>query len=95
MYCWTLLSRNISDTPYLMGVTGDLARAQRITEPYLLSGEAFLSYIEAVRAAMTVHGLDTCYVRTGRVWIGRRTRSCRVRWEEREGHVATGPLRLP
>jgi hypothetical protein len=29
MYCWTLLSRDIAATPYLMGVTDDLARGDR------------------------------------------------------------------
>ena len=92
MYCWTLLSRNISETPFLLGVTDDLARAQRLAEPHLISGRAFLSYIEAVRSAMSVHSLDTCYVRTGRVWIGRRTISGRVSWQEREASTGHEPL---
>ncbi len=84
MYCWTLLTRNIGETPYLMGVTDDLAKAQRIGELHLLSGKAFLCHIAAVRTAITVHGLSTCYVRTGRVWLGRCAHSRRVRWDERE-----------
>jgi len=85
MYCWTLLSRDISETPFLIGVTDDLAGAQRLSEPHLISGRAFLSYIEAVRAGITVHSLDNCYLRTGRVWIGRLTVKGRVSWHEREG----------
>jgi hypothetical protein len=88
MYCWTLLSRDICDTPRMMGVTGELAEAQRLTEPHLISGAAFLCYIETVRAAISVHGLDTCYVRTGRDWLGRLNTSGRVRWTEREGRGA-------
>jgi hypothetical protein len=94
MYCWTLLSRDISETPYLMGVTDDLARAQRLCEPDLISGRAFLSYIEAVRTAMTVYSLDTCYVRTGRVWTGRCTIHETVRWDERDGFFGPGLLSL-
>jgi hypothetical protein len=86
MYCWSLLSANTAQPPFLLGVTDDLARAQRLTEPHLISGQACLSYIEAVLAAMTVHSLDTCYVRTGRLWIGRRTVGGRVSWQEHDGH---------
>lgn len=85
MYCWTLLTRDITATPYLMGVTDDLAKAQRLTEPHLESKRAFLCYIETVRAAISVNSLDACYVRTGRDLLGRLTNSGRVRWTEREG----------
>jgi hypothetical protein len=94
MYCWTLLSRDISETPYLMGVTDDLARAQRLSEPHLISGRAFLALIEAVRTAMTVYSLDTCYVRTGRFWLGRGTAHGGVRWDERDGFFRPGLLPL-
>lgn len=89
MYCWTLLSRDITATPYMMGVTDDLAKAQRLTEPYLVEQRAFVCYIETVRAAITINGLDSCYVRTGRDWLGRLTVSGRVRWDEREGWAWT------
>lgn len=92
MYCWTLLSRDTSETPFLVGVTDDLAKAQRLSEPHLRSGRAFLSYIEAVRAAVTVQSLDNCYVRTGRAWIGRRAAKGRVSWCEWEGRVRRGQL---
>jgi hypothetical protein len=84
MFCWTLLTGNTADTPFLIGVTDDLADAQRMTEPHLLSGRAFLSYIEAVRPAMTVDNLDSCYVRTGLTWLGRLTTSKRVKWAQRD-----------
>jgi hypothetical protein len=90
MYCWTLLSRDIGDTPRLMGVTDSLARAQRLAEPHLVSGAAFLGYIELVRPAISVHGLGSCYVRVGRDWLGRLTTSDLVRWTEQEGR-ATEP----
>jgi hypothetical protein len=94
VYCWTLLTRNIAETPYLLGVTDDLAKAQRLGEPHLLSGRAFLCLIEAVRPAMMVHSLDACYVRTGREWVGRRTVSGRVRWQERDALLAPAARRL-
>ena len=69
-------------TPYLLGVTDDLAKAQRLTEPHLISGQAFVCLIETVRAAFTVHGMDSCYVRPGPDWLGRLTTSGQVRWHE-------------
>jgi hypothetical protein len=86
MFCWTLLTGDTADTPFLIGVTDDLADAQRMTEPHLLSGRAFLSYIEAVRPAMAVDSLDSCYVRTGLTWLGRLTTSNRVKWSRRDAH---------
>jgi hypothetical protein len=83
MYCWTLLSRDISATPFLMGVTDDLAKARELCEPYLESRRAFLGFIQAVRPAMTAHGLDTCYVPTGAAWLGRLRHSRRVGWQAR------------
>jgi hypothetical protein len=94
MFCWTLLTGNTADTPYLLGVTDDLAGAQRMSEPHLLTGRAFLSYIEAVRPAMTVDGLDSCYVRTGLTWLGRLTTDNRVTWVRRDARVWPGPLPL-
>jgi hypothetical protein len=94
MYCWGLLSGNISDVPYLTGVTGDLAVAMRLCEQQLLAGRAFLGYVEVVRQAMSAHDLDSCYVRTGQIWIGRRTIHGGVRWEEREGRFGDDLLAL-
>ena len=97
MYCWTLLSGNTADAPILMGVTDDLAEAMRACEQPLEAGKAFLAYIEAVRPAMVVHSLDSCYAGTGLIWIGRRTIDGGVRWEEREGRIEDllGLLSLP
>jgi hypothetical protein len=98
MYCWTLLSGATSDVPYLMGVTGDLARAMRLCEEQLISGKAFLGYVELVRPVMSMaHDLDSCYAGTGLIWIGRRTIDGGVRWEEREGRIEDllGLLSLP
>jgi len=80
MYSWTLLTRDVHSTPYLLGVTDDLAKAQWLTEPHLISGEAFICLIETVRAAFTVNGMDSCYVRPGPDWLGRLTTSGQVRW---------------
>ncbi len=99
MYCWNLLTGDISQGPFLLGVTGDLAGAMRLCEPYIEDGRAFLSYIEAVRPVMSVDGLDPCYVRTGLYWVARRTIRGKVRWEEHEGRfgapLLSHPLRLP
>jgi hypothetical protein len=84
MYCWTLLSRDISATPYLMGVTDDLDMARKLCEPHLVARRAFLGYIQAVRPAMTAHGLDSCYVPVGRAWLGRARDSDGVGWREQE-----------
>lgn len=90
MYCWTLLSPEISATPRLMGVTDDLAKAQKLCEPHLRSRRAFLGFIQAVQPAMTAHGLDMCYVPTGAAWLGRIRRSRRVGWLERSQWQANG-----
>jgi hypothetical protein len=84
MYCWTLLSRNISATPYLMGVTDDLAKARKLCEPHLVSRRAFLGYIQAVRPAVTARGLDSCYVPVGPAWLGRLRDRNGVGWREQE-----------
>jgi hypothetical protein len=89
MYCWNLHSGNISEGPYLIGVTDDLAMAMRLCETHIRSGRAFLGYIEAVRPAISADGLDPCYVRTGRRWTGRRTNTDRVRWDERDDGFGT------
>ena len=94
MYCWTLLTGDIHATPFQLGVTSDLARAMRLCEPYLISGQAFLGFIEAVRTAMMAHCLDSCYVRTGRTWTGRRNNRNGVTWIEREGHFGLDPVPL-
>ena len=84
-------------TPYLLGVTDDLAKAQRLTEPHLISGEAFLCLIETVRAAFTVHGMDSCYVRPGPDWLGRLTASGQVRWNSVvcPGGIEAAPFASP
>ena len=84
MYSWTLLSRDISGTPFLMGITDDLAEAKRLAEPYLISGKAFLCQIEEVQPAISVHGMDSCHEPTGRSWYGRRNNSDGVTWRERD-----------
>jgi hypothetical protein len=88
MYCWSLLSGDLTDVPYLLGVTGDLAAAMRVCEQELMSGKPFLGYIEAVWPAISARDLGSCYMRTGRLWIGRRTTRGGVRWEEHEGRFA-------
>jgi hypothetical protein len=91
MYCWTLLSRDISTIPYLMGVADDLTTAQRQCEPHLESRRAFLGYVEAVRPSIAAQGLDECYVRTGHAWLGRLDSGGAVVW--REQAVRTPQLR--
>ena len=84
MYLWALLSGDISDPPTVRGITDDLARAMRVTEPYLIDGRAFLCRIVEVRYAMAVPSMDACYVPTGRAWNGRRDTASGVTWREME-----------
>jgi hypothetical protein len=95
MYCWTLLSRDISATPYLMGVTDDLAKARKLCEPHLESRRAFLGYIQAVRPAMTAHGLDSRYVPVGPAWLGRLRDSDEVGWREQQLRADDGECDNP
>jgi hypothetical protein len=85
MYRWTLVSRNTGEAPSLMGITSDLEVAQRMAEPHLESGAAFLGHIEEVRCAMAASDLTSCYMSTGLYWIGRLGDSGRVFWAERYG----------
>ncbi len=89
MYCWTLLCRDISVAPFLMGVTDDLAKAQKLCEPHLRARQALLGYVEAVRPGITAHGMDSCYVRTGPAWYGRLKDRGGVGWWELEGRAWT------
>ena len=84
MYLWALLSGDISDPPAVRGITDDLDRAMRVTEPYLIDERAFLCHIVEVRYAMTVPSMDVCYVPTGRGWTGRRDNHAGVTWQETE-----------
>jgi hypothetical protein len=84
MYLWALLSGDISEPPTVRGITDDLDRAMRVTEPYLIDERAFLGHIVEVRYAMCVPSMDTCYVPTGRGWNGRRDNRGGVSWQETE-----------
>jgi hypothetical protein len=93
MYLWALLSRDVPDPPAVRGITDDLDRAMRVTEPYLIDERASLCRIIQVRYAMSVPSMDTCYVPTGRAWDGRRDNRGGVAWQEIDVPVvpATGP----
>lgn len=91
MYSWTLLTRKPGDSPYMVGITDDLARARRAAEPHLVSGKAFLCHIEQVRYAMTAFDMSSCYARTGRYWVGRLTSRGRVTWSEHYGGPPGAP----
>ena len=84
MYLWALLSADTSIPPAIRGITDDLDRAMRATEPYLIEEPAFLCRIVQVRYAMTVTSMDMCYVPTGRAWNGRRNNLGGVTWLETE-----------
>jgi hypothetical protein len=84
MYLWALLSWDTSDPPSLRGVAGELARVMLVTEPYLIEERAFLCRIVEVRDAITVPGMDSTYVLTGRAWNGRRNMRGGVTWQETE-----------
>jgi hypothetical protein len=85
MYSWTLQTRKPDDTPYMLGITDDLGRAQSAAEPHLESGKAFLCHIAEVRYAMDIADLTSCYVCTGLHWVGRLADGGRVAWSEHPG----------
>jgi hypothetical protein len=89
MYLWALLSGDISEPPAVRGITDDLDRAMRVTEPYLIDERACLCRIVEVRYAMCVPSMDMCYVPTGRGWSGRRDNRQGVSWQETEIPAAT------
>ncbi|HEY7265665.1 MAG TPA: hypothetical protein VH589_29790 [Trebonia sp.] len=91
MYLWALLSADTSVPPAVRGVTDDLDRAMRVTEPYLIEERAFLCRIVQVRYAMTVTSMDMCYVPTGRTWNGCRDNSGGVTWQETEARAEWRP----
>jgi hypothetical protein len=93
MYLWALHSGDTAEPPPVRGVTDDLARAMRLTEPYLIEERCFLCYIVEVRHVMTVHSMDTSYAPTGRAWIGRRNNRGGVTWLETE--TPAGPADAP
>ena len=81
LYCWTIVTGAATDViPQAMGVAKDRRRAELASEPYLRSGEGFVSLIEAVRPVIAVHGLNPFYARTGVVWVGRRGGDGEVTW---------------
>jgi hypothetical protein len=80
LYCWTIVTGAIDVVPQAMGVAKDRKRAELASEPYLRSGDGFVSLIEAVRPVIAVHGLSPCYARTGVVWVGRRGRDGEITW---------------
>jgi len=91
MYLWALLSADTSVPPAVRGVTDDLDRAMRVTEPYLIEERAFLCRIVQVRYAMTVTSMDMCYVPTGRTWNGCRDNRGGVTWQEMEAQAEWRP----
>jgi len=87
MYLWALLSGDVSEPPAVRGITDDLDRAMRVTEPYLIDERACLCRIIEVRYAMCVPSMDMCYVPTGRAWHGGRDNRDGVSWQETEVSV--------
>ena|SRR5271165_2158938 len=67
--------------PVAMGITDDRGRAMKAGEETLVSGQAVIVIIEAVRPAMAAHTLAPCYVRTGVGWLGRCTDAGEVAWK--------------
>lgn len=88
MYLWTLLTHKPGDSPYVAGVTDDLAKARLATEPGLKSRKAFVCYIEQVRYAMNATDMSASYASVGRYWVGQLGARGRVRWTE---HGGTAP----
>jgi hypothetical protein len=90
-YSWTALtdsewmerresSRGWAVSSGAMGITDDRSRAMRAGAETLVSGQAGVVFIEAVRPAMAGHTLAPCYLRTGVGWVGRRTPAGEVAW---------------
>jgi hypothetical protein len=84
MYLWALHSGDTAEPPRVRGITDDLDRVMRLTEPYLIEGRCFLCCVVEVQHVMTVIGMDTSYAPTGRGWIGRRNTRGGVAWRETE-----------
>ena len=96
IYCWTLVPSDTTQIPHLLGVTSDREHAQLVAEKHLRAGDAFVALIEAVRPALTAHGMDSCYLRVGLSWLGRMTRADGVLWTERSSCAVRNPeIRRP
>jgi hypothetical protein len=110
-YSWTAMtdsewlagresSRGWANPSAAMGITDDRSRAMRAGEETLVSGQAGVVVIEAVRPAMTGDTLAPCYLRTGFGWTGRLLPGGTVAWHRFFRRGATGgtagaaPLRL-
>ena len=82
MYVWTLVGHDITEAEVRSGCNDDLAEIMRHTEPYLTSYRAFACRIVEAVPRISVRDLEKEFQPTGRVWLGRRTRSCSVCWLE-------------
>jgi hypothetical protein len=81
MFLWTLVGHNLTEAEVLSGCNDDLAQIMRQTEPYLTGYRAFACRIIEVVRLISVFDLENELVPTGRVWLGRRTRSLSVCWK--------------
>ena len=80
MYLWELVGHDTAEGILVSGVDGDLAAALRAGESLLVEERGFLVRVVEVVVRMSVCHLDVIYVPTGRLWLGRRTRSGGVHW---------------
>jgi hypothetical protein len=82
MYVWTLVGHDITEAEVRSGCNDNLAEVMRHAEPYLTGYRAFVCRIVEAVPRISVLDLEDELQPTGRVWLGRRTRSCSVRWME-------------
>jgi hypothetical protein len=82
MYAWTLVGHELTEASVLSGCNDNLAEVMRYAEPYLTSYQAFACRIVEVVRRISVDDLEDEFLPTGRVWLGRRTITCSVRWLE-------------
>ena len=80
MYLWCLLPSLATAGSGCQGTSLDLASAMRLTEPALTSDLAFMIAIKELVPRISVDGLVTCWVPTGREWHARRDRNNQPVW---------------
>jgi hypothetical protein len=83
MHLWRLVGSNTAAASILCGISDDLPGIMRMAEAHLKRGDAFLCRIVEAVPRMTVLGLETEYVPTGREWLGRRNTRGGIRWDEK------------
>jgi hypothetical protein len=82
MYLWELVGHDTSEGVLLSGIDDDLASVMRTGGALLEQRRGFIVRIVEAVPRLSVCHLDVIYVPTGRKWLGRRTVSGGVHWEQ-------------